>query len=361
MNRLGSFLWISLALCAPSILRADDASLKFCNKGSAHLYVATASRIQNLITGYRWETSGWYEVAPGQCAVVYSAEYEEAGIVTPQSEARIAYTMVTPQGYWGAFSSDVVDNAGWIKSGTGSICVKRGEAFHSTRPAGNPAANCDGTVIPVAHEFVPPEPGEYTLTVNWEGERDFIPFAVSDGTTARLIYGDEVRYSGNQWRFANGAPVPNKLIDRKSGLPPLLPKWQHSTSEDPAAGYIKEIKDTVSSIRCLDAIKREVSSVQFTMDDFGVAIFSYSYLETGLPESRVSYGAVLANLDLSKISSDDDAGDNSCVSVSLRCKDRIDCVHLQQYRAPGRPLLCKLEIATGQDQRCARRIVVFLP
>jgi hypothetical protein len=63
MNRLRSFLWISLAVCSPSLALADGAGVKLCNQGAAEIHVAVASRIQNFLVGYRWETTGWYEVS----------------------------------------------------------------------------------------------------------------------------------------------------------------------------------------------------------------------------------------------------------------------------------------------------------
>jgi len=62
-----------------------------------------------------------------------------------------------------------VQGHGWMRSGTGQICVNRTDAFTFERPAGNPAANCSGILIPVAHDFMPDGPGTFTYTMDWEG------------------------------------------------------------------------------------------------------------------------------------------------------------------------------------------------
>lgn len=167
----------SVILFSPAIVSAQNASLEICNNGRFEIDVAVAARVQLFITGYQWKNSGWYQVPARGCAVVYSEEYDAAGPFTPQSGARIAYTVVKSDGVWGAYLSSVKNNGGWMHSATGEICVKRGAAFNSTRPAGDPAANCDGMTIPAADEFLPDNPGNYTVTMEWEGDRFFMPLA----------------------------------------------------------------------------------------------------------------------------------------------------------------------------------------
>ena len=170
----------------PAILPAETASLEICNNGRKEIDIAVAARIQYVITGYRWKSSGWYAVPARSCAVVYSEDYDEAGPFTPQSGARLAYTLVNSGGIWGAYLSDVKSSGGWMRSGTGEICVKRGEAFEFTMPAGEPAAGCTGMAIPVADEFLPEHPGKYTVTMDWEGDNFFFPLGTgqpSSGNT----------------------------------------------------------------------------------------------------------------------------------------------------------------------------------
>ena len=177
MKRFSVILLSGVILLSPAVVLAQTASLEICNNGRFEIDVAVAARIQYIITGYRWESSGWHEVPARGCAVVYSEDYDEAGPITPQSGARIAYTLVNSDGVWGAYQSNVKNSGGWMPSGTGQICVKQGVAFSSTRPAGDPAANCDGITIPAADEFLPDHPGKYTLTMDWEGDQFFMPIA----------------------------------------------------------------------------------------------------------------------------------------------------------------------------------------
>ena len=162
------------AMLLPRIASAQDASLEICNNGRADVDVAVAARIQSFITGYTWKTSGWYTVAAGTCATVYDEDYDAAGPYTPQSGARVAFTTLRPDGLWGAYHDDRVQKSGWMRSGTGQICVNHGDAFTYREPAGDPAANCGGILIPVAHDFMPDGPGMFTFTMDWEGYGNFV-------------------------------------------------------------------------------------------------------------------------------------------------------------------------------------------
>lgn len=75
------------------------------------------------------------------------------------------------------------------------ICVKRGVKFTYERAAGDPAANCsDGITIPVAHDFMPDNPGKFTYTMEWDGDGYFVPLGKSEpsSTTASAKSSDEV-------------------------------------------------------------------------------------------------------------------------------------------------------------------------
>jgi uncharacterized membrane protein len=159
-------------LAFPAILPAQKATLTICNKGPASINVAYAARIQLFLTGYHWATRGWYFLSAGQCGVVYSESYDDAGPFTPQSGARIAFAAQT-DGKWRVFKSTDVDKQGWMQSGTGQICadVDAIHAFHYDEPSGDPAANCpDGKLVPVAWDFMPTGVGDYTYTTSWDGE-----------------------------------------------------------------------------------------------------------------------------------------------------------------------------------------------
>lgn len=175
MSKLGVILSSCAALLLPGIALAQDASLEICNNGRADVDVAVAARIQSFITGYTWKTRGWYTVAAGTCATVYDEDFDDAGPYTPQSGARVAFTTLRPDGVWGAYHDDQVQGHGWMRSGTGQICVNHGDAFTFQEPAGDPAANCKGILIPVAHDFMPDGPGKFTYTMDWEGYGSFVP------------------------------------------------------------------------------------------------------------------------------------------------------------------------------------------
>jgi hypothetical protein len=176
MNRFGVLLSSCALLFLPAVAPAQNATLEICNNAKITLNVAYAARIQLFITGYRWQTSGWYVVEAGQCKTVYDEDYDDAGPYTPQSGARVAFTAVSG-GVWRAYQSSLVKKTGWMQSGTGQICVRISEdaGFTFKEPAGDPAANCTGTLIPVAQDFLPEGPGTFTYTMDWDGVTSSVP------------------------------------------------------------------------------------------------------------------------------------------------------------------------------------------
>ena len=175
MKKLGVILLSCVALLIPATALAQEAKLEICNNGRLDIDVAVAARIQSFITGYTWKTRGWYTVAAGTCATVYEEDYDDAGPYTPQSGARVAFTVVRPDGVRGAYHDDRVQANGWMRSGTGQICVNLSDAFTFQEAAGDPAANCRGVLIPVAHDFMPDGAGKFTYTMDWDGYGDFVP------------------------------------------------------------------------------------------------------------------------------------------------------------------------------------------
>jgi hypothetical protein len=199
MNRFAVLLTSCTMFACPAILSAQSATLEICNKGPIAINVAYAARIQLFLTGYRWETSGWYSVDPGACKVVYDEDYDEAGPITPQSGARVALIAQTGA-TWRAFQTSEVDKHGWMQSGTGQICAEVGtnHGFRYKEPAGDPAANCtDATLIPVAYDFMPTGPGEYSYTINWDGRLSSVAVgktASSTSVAAAPASGSEITY-----------------------------------------------------------------------------------------------------------------------------------------------------------------------
>jgi hypothetical protein len=179
MNRLSVILLSCAALLLPGIASAQSAKLEICNDGRLDIHVSVAARIQTLITGYKWTTKGWYSVPAGQCTIVYDEDYDAAGPYTPQSAARVAFIVTRSDGVEGAYQSGEVQGHGWMRSGTGQICVNRTDAFTFQEAAGDPAINCKGILIPVAHDFMPDGPGKFTYTMDWDGYGSFVALGKS--------------------------------------------------------------------------------------------------------------------------------------------------------------------------------------
>ena len=119
MHTLRVILLSCATLLLPGIASAQSATLEICNNGRLDIDVAVAARIQSFVTGYTWKTRGWYTVAAGTCQTVYDEDYDAAGPYTPQSGARVAFTVIRSDGVWGAYHDDRVQANGWMRSGTG--------------------------------------------------------------------------------------------------------------------------------------------------------------------------------------------------------------------------------------------------
>ncbi len=182
MLRLVALLPTCALFALPATMPAQNATLTVCNKGPLPINIAYAARIQLFITGYRWETSGWYVVDAGACKLVYDESYDDAGPITPQSGARIVMIAQT-NGTWRAFNNTDGDKQGWMQSGTGQICAdaNANSGFRYQEPAGDPAATCSSNMrLPVAFDFMPTGPCEYTYDMHWDGGAP----SVAVGTTA---------------------------------------------------------------------------------------------------------------------------------------------------------------------------------
>jgi len=340
MNKVRLVLISCVILFSPTIVSAQYASLKICNQGQHSIDVAVAARIQHFITGYYWKESGWYTVRGGDCGVVYSEDFDSAGLITPQSGARIALTMLRSDGWWGADNSKVRDQGDWVRSpGTGKICVKRGQVFEFTRPAGDPAADCnDGSRVPVAFDFMPVSPGEYTLSVNWEGEWSFLPISppkdaipkpFGKGTINASFMGKKiVAWSvgpDQRWYYEDGTLVQTFLQE-----PFRLTGDQASSLFDPT---IKQISQSglSSFLNNFAKLFREVQAELKTHNTSG-EINSANFLETD--PSRLCIDTIddrhrtaCANffaLDFAKSKVDGPDSDGA-YSVWLECKDNEPC------------------------------------
>lgn len=186
MHRFGVLLTSCAMIACPAIVHAQTATLTICNKGPVTIDVAYAARIQLFITGYRWETRGWYLVKAGACEVVYDEDYDDAGPFTPQSGARIVM-MAQNNGGWRAYHDTDANKQGWMQSGTGQICADPDatEGFRLQEAAGDPAANCSTSIrLPVAFDFLPTGPGQYTYDMHWDGGPPSVAVGKSAASTS---------------------------------------------------------------------------------------------------------------------------------------------------------------------------------
>jgi hypothetical protein len=246
MSRFSAILSSCAMFLLPAIGSAQSATLEICNNARIPVNVAYAARIQLFITGYKWKTTGWYVVDAGECKVVYDEDYDDAGPYTPQSGARVAFVAVT-DGMWRAYHSNLVRKNGWMQSGTGQICVKLGQddAFTYNEPAGDPAANCsDGTLIPVAQDFMPDGPGKFTYTMDWDGE-------VSSVAVAKFL-------PSNKVASANGANTP---VDSGNSVSAQFLRYLEQAARDSA-----KRANSQSNVDAFDA-KGRAAMLQWVRED----------------------------------------------------------------------------------------------
>jgi hypothetical protein len=120
----------------------------------------------------------------------------------------------------------------------------------------------------------------------------------------RLILGEEVRFEQGGWRYANGSQVPDALLDKSSGAPPLRPSLQRPVTEAAVANSVTDIKRTLGAIKSCqvyagasrDTPLWSVLSPSFELDDAGV--IASRYVLSTRPGQGYAQGAVLANLSL---------------------------------------------------------------
>jgi hypothetical protein len=286
MNRFAVLLSSCAILCVPAIASAQNATLEICNNAKISVNVAYAARIQLFITGYKWKTAGWFVVDPGECAVVYDEDYDDAGPYTPQSGARVAFLSLM-NGQWRAYHEDVVRKSGWMQSGTGQICTRLGQSggFTFEEPAGDPAANCTGTLVPVAEDFLPEGPGKFTYTMNWDGEVSSVAVGktspspdLASTTTARTTAGhgtikylcfttdpkEPTVYLSGIFDFPDaGSQADNFLVYEHAKLEFLIylnEKYNYSGDEDEAECGWKKNTASAGAAAAVAAKKREVAA-----------------------------------------------------------------------------------------------------
>jgi hypothetical protein len=307
----------AMALLIP--FRAHAAVVSICNQGDAPLNVATAVYSKSIWLGDSYAVTGWYPVEAGKCEVVYSAEDPDDvyfGFIFQGSDQSLRKYVSEPTGGQDNLFKAISEN----------FCVAVGKVFdYKTKTKGSPGG-CQTGFQPLEFSLYAGLDSDnygrvsYTLFPHRD-DRESNEIGTRAGTTARLIFGDAVQFDGSQWTYANGTALPHNLIDRKTGLPPLLPKQQYSLNSEPVATYFKKLKGVMSSFqqcRNTGAGMNLVSS-RFDMDDYGIVDFASSDSMGQNPP----YGGAVANLDLDNPHIDDH--DPGCLLVTFDCKNGGQC------------------------------------
>lgn len=270
LYRLLMFVAVAVGSALPAF--ADEpVTLSICARGDTAVYVASVIYVQSLLAGNSYQAAGWYRVDPGACKIVYNSDdanrnpvyigvaYNDSTGVLRSDGPRPGQNLNSPS-YWQKF------------------CVQPGVPFQYKAETKEEAQTCKPGFIlgDFMQRFDPPanQYGNVDISVNpMQGDTSGRALTISP-MTARLIFGDEVHLDqGGQWRYANGTAVPTELIAKKTGLPPLLPKQQYSTSQAPVAGYFQKIKDVMNSFQTCSTqgfLSSQVSSSRFDMDDYGI-------------------------------------------------------------------------------------------
>lgn len=345
----------SFPLCAQ-----DTVIAEICNKGDTALHVARVIYSQSLFSGNSYQVTGWYGIEPADCKVVYNSDSGDP--------AYLGFTFLDSHDVVRTFTAHPTRNSGPFKAMAENFCV-----------APSPFSYVAKTKEELQQCRLGFEPLDFSLYVDpasAEGARSTFEmsphqaavgnvFGSHSSAKARLIFGDEVTLYGNQWSYANGAALPESLIISKTGLPPLLPKQQYSTSQAPVAGYVQEIKDVMSSFQSCSTegfLKRMISSSQLDMDDYGIvnSMETDTFAMTDGPHSmNLAHGAAIANLDLTSPRITDDGP--RCVRVIFDCKDGVPCVRSGNDTAFNWPLTVNTREQANTILNSLRAIAPYYP
>jgi hypothetical protein len=153
----------------------------------------------------------------------------------------------------------------------------------------------------------------------------------------RVILGEDVRFEQGGWRYANGTQVPDTLLDKATGAPPLRPKSQRPVTQAPVSTSVVDIKSTIGAIKSCqlytsaskDNLLWSVLSPAFEMDDAGV--IASRYVLSTRPGQGYAQGAAIANLSLIAAQIQDRGG---CKVVSIPCKNG-QCVRFEENANPS--------------------------
>jgi hypothetical protein len=166
---------------------------------------------------------------------------------------------------------------------------------------------------------------------------DFMRDAPGMALAGRLILGGDVRSDRGHWLYADGTEIPDTLLDKSSGRPPLRPKTQRPVTQSPVSTAIADIKRTLGAIKSCqlytsaskDNLLWSVQSPSFEMDDSGV--IASRYVLSTRPGQGYAQGAAIANLSLIAAQIQDRGG---CKVVSIPCKNG-QCVRFEENANPS--------------------------
>jgi hypothetical protein len=153
----------------------------------------------------------------------------------------------------------------------------------------------------------------------------------------RLILGEDVRFEQRGWRYVNGAQVPDTLLDKATGAPPLRPKSQRPITQPPVSTSVADIKRTLGAIKSCQLYTSaskdnplwSVQSPSFELDDAGV--IASRYVLSTRPGQGYAQGAALANLSFMSAQIQDRGG---CKILSIPCKSG-QCVRFEDNANPS--------------------------
>lgn len=228
-----------------------------------------------------------------------------------------------------AHVSDPSDPGGAAKAVSEKFCVAPNDTFdYTTKTTGG--SGCQGGYKPLEFSlYMALDEGSYgrvSYTVSPDKyNRESAALTMPSGT-ARLIFGDEVRFDGTHWTLADGTALSDKLIAEKTGSPPLVPRQQYSITQAPVAAYVTQIRNVFSAFKpCTNNIGQHFTAVKFDIDSTGVITSAMSEPET------FQWGAAIANLDLANPNLD--RQDGGCFLFGLTCKNDAQCVRTEDNHA----------------------------
>ena len=153
----------------------------------------------------------------------------------------------------------------------------------------------------------------------------------------RVILGEDVRFEQGGWRYTNGTQVPDTLLDKATGAPPLRPRTQHPVTQAPVSTTIADIKNTLGTVKSCqlyagaskENLLWSVMSPGFEMDDSGV--IASRYVLSTRPGQGYAQGAAIANLSLIAAQIQDRGG---CKILSIPCRNG-QCVRFEDNANPS--------------------------